>query len=207
MPLRLNLYHELQLQKKQKAYDPLKISVLVMVVAACIMAVYYFSILRVTMAAKDLLQSSSDEYKKLEVEEKAAKEKEVELITQKTNSEILEKRMEGRFYWPQLLEDIASCATPKIQIQKLSAESAGETGRVVVGLEGLVASLEPPRRSAEEFRTALISKFSSKYSRVAASFRKLDDSVETISFNGQNLKAVNYTINLEFFLSEANVKK
>lgn len=207
MPLRLNLYHELQLQKKQEAYDPLKISILVLIVASCIMAFYYFSILRVTTAAKTELQASAEEYKKLEAEEKVAKEKEVKLSAEKLNADLLEKKMEGRFYWPQLLVDIANCTTPKIQIQKLTAESTVDTGKVVVTVEGIVASAEPPRRSAEEFRIALIEKLSSTYKKVAAEFRTLEDSIQTIDFNGQSLKAVNYTINLEFFISASEVKK
>jgi len=201
MPLRLNLYHELHLQKKQKAYDPLKITFLVLIVTASVMAVYYFSILREKMAAVSTLKNKVAEYKELTIAETAAKTREVELNTQISNADFLVERMEKRFYWPGFLEELSKSITPKIQITTLNADAGKETNKVMVTIEGVIGSVEHPRISAGDFLKTISQKFSSKYKKVEVKFREgsIRDTPNTITLKtGEILKTATYTLEVQF---------
>jgi hypothetical protein len=203
MPLRINLYHEIHLQRKQDALDPLKISILVAIVACVIMALYYFAMLGVSAGKSNALSKAKSDFTAVEEPAKKAKERELALIAQKEEADFLVKNIEDRFYFAPFLEQFAGLVPPEIQIIKFSVDKPKDAnGLFTMNIDGVAAGSQHPRKTAEEFRQTLLDKITELYKRPGAKFRKLEDGEKQIKVGENQLGTAVFNIDVEFSLVE-----
>ena len=199
MALRINLYHEIQRARKEEQYDPLKISFMCLGLVGLCLAGWYFMRLRETVAVRDDHARQVAEIDRLKPLSAKAKTDEQQLKAKISLAESFSKRIEERFYWGPVLEQIASVIPPNIQVTKMSGDSnSGEIPRrISVSVEGVAAG-DQPRKEAEDVRLALNEVLGQKYKGVAASFRSLDDSIEKVHFDGRDLSTAFFAITINF---------
>ena len=198
MAIRLNLYHEVQSAKKRQQYDPLKLSMMGIGVIILGLAAYYFVEMGKTATAKDTYLGRKAEFDKLTPLVKAAKVREEELSKQTDTASVLRRRIERRFYWGPVLEQVISSVPPSVQLTKCNASVEGEVlRRCTILLDGIAAGSEP-RTVAEELRTAFENRLESQFKEVTASFKNLEDGTELVNFNGQKLRTAIFSITISF---------
>jgi hypothetical protein len=199
MALRINLYHEALRAKKQEQYDPLKLSIFGLIAIGIILAGWFFIELGKKSSAAGTLDEKRREYERLTPLEKMAQEQEAEYSKQIGVSEKLQKRMEERFYWAPVLEDITSLVPEYLQINKLAGDVTGDGLRTTkMMIEGIAAGDEP-WRAADEFRNAIAEKLGKKFRNVNAVFKgNIENSTDQVTLNGRTLKTVMFSINLSF---------
>jgi len=198
MALRINLYHEVLRAKRQEQFDPLKLSLLALIIVALFMAAYYGVQLKRTSDVRGIYSAQKAEFDKLEPLMKEAEKKEGELNKQIDLADKLTKRMEKRIYWAPLFENVMLVVPPNVQLMRLAGDSGREKGGIsMISVEGLAADIEP-RAVAESLRKAIVAKVSAKYPGAAATFKNLDDSPEHPVIDGRRLSAVVFTINFTF---------
>ena len=198
MALRINLYHEVLRAKRQEQYDPLKLSMMGLIVVAIGMAGYYFIQLKRTSDVRSALSAKTAEFAKLSPQQKEAEKKEAELNKQIDLAEKLTKRMEKRIYWAPLFESILAAVPANVQLTKLTCDTGREkSGISQMNIEGIAADLEP-RAVAEDLRKTIAERMVAKYPNATATFRNLDDSTEHLQVNGKRVAAVVFTISVTF---------
>ena len=198
MALRINLFHEVIRAKRQQQYDPLKLSMLGLIVVAVGMAGYYGVQLKRTSDARSALNVQKAEFDQLSPKAKAAESKEAELNTQIALAEKFTRRMEKRIYWAPLFESVMSAVPANVQLTRLACDSGREkSGTSVMSIEGIAADAEP-RTVAENLRKAVAVRVAAKYPNATATFRNLDDSTEHPIVNGRRVPAVVFSINVTF---------
>src|SRR3954451_7276396 len=152
MALHLNLFHEIERQKALNRRDPLKLSMYGLGVIAAGMAGYYVLQFAGAKSTANELARVEAEYKKLTPQAEAAVKLETELSATIKTSENLTKRIEGRFYWAEVLQTLSETVPPSVQITKLNGEVANDAVRHgTITIEGLSAGSEP-RKVAEDLR-------------------------------------------------------
>ncbi len=198
MALRINLYHEVLRAKRQEQYDPLKLSLLGLIVVAVGMAGYYFLQLKRTSDARSAFNTQNAEFERLDPQAKAAEKKEAELNKEIDLGDKLAKRMERRIYWAPLFESVLGAVPPNVQLTKLTCDTGREkSGNCQMNIEGIAADQEP-RAVAEDLRRAVAERVGTRYPNATATFRNLDDSSESLTVNGKRVAAVVFTINVTF---------
>jgi len=198
MALRINLYHEVLRAKRQEQYDPLKLSLIGLIVVVVGMAGYYVVQLKRTSDARTAFNVQKAEFDRLSPEQKEAEKKEAELNKQIDLAEKLTKRMEKRIYWAPLFESIMATVPPNVQLTKLTCDTGREKGGTSqMNIEGIAADHEP-RAVAEDLRKAIAERIAAKYPNATATFRNLDDSTEHLQVGGKRFAAVVFTINVAF---------
>lgn len=199
MALRLNLYHEVLRAKRQKQFDPLKISFLALLVIAIGMAGYYVVQFSRGSSAQSVSRAKKAEFDRLGPLARAAYDRELELTKKIDLSDRVNRKIEKRFYWAPVFESVAAVVPPSVQITKLSGDSKGtdNSRSCQFTMEGLAASQEP-RATAEELRRAIVERMSAKYPTAAATFRNLDEGGEPVRVNGQSLATAVFTIQVTF---------
>jgi len=198
MALRINLYHEVLRAKRQEQFDPLKLSLLALIIVALIMASYYGVQLKRTSDVRSVFSAQKAEFDKLEPKVKEAEKREVELTKQIDLAEKLAKRMEKRIYWAPLFESVMLSVPSNVQLTRLNCDSNREKGGVsAISIEGIAADVEP-RAVAESLRKAIVAKVAAKYPGAAATFKNLDDSTDHPVLDGRRVSAVLFTINVTF---------
>ena len=198
MALRINLFHEVLRAKRQEQYDPLKLSVLGLIVVAVGMAGYYFIQLKRTSDVRSAFHVQKAEFDRLSPQQKVAEKREGELNKQIEVAEKLTKRMEKRIYWAPLFESILAVVPGNVQITKLTCDTGREKGGTSqMNIEGFAAGQEP-RAVAEDLRKAIAERMVAKYPNATATFRNLDDSTERLQVGGQRVASVVFTINVTF---------
>ena len=203
MSLKINLYHEVLRTKKQRQYDPLKISILGLIVVAIGLAGYYFVALAQRRSVVAEYTAKQKEFDTLVPLAKAAKLREEELSNQISLAERLGKRIENRFYWAPVLEVVASSVPLNVQITKLGADIAQEAPRTCqISIDGLAAGAKP-RAVAEELRMALAEKFGQKFKGAITTFKSLDESNERVLLDGQMELTAVFSISITFPFSSA----
>lgn len=199
MALRINLFHEVIRAKRQEQFDPLKLSLLALIVVAVGMAGYYGVQLKRTSNVRGAYSAQKAEFDKLDPKAKEAEKKEAELNKQIDLAEKLTKRMEKRIYWAPLLESVMLAVPPNVQLTRLNCDAGRDKGGTsVMSIEGIAADVVEPRAVAENLRKALVARIAKKYPNAAATFKNLDDSTEHPVLNGQRVAAVVFTINITF---------
>jgi hypothetical protein len=174
------------------------------------MAAYYGVALSTTSSVLAKTSSKRAEYDKLVPKEKAAKREEDELTKQLAGADSLSKRIDDRFLWAPVLEQIASSIPLNVQITHMTGEMAADaTRKCTMVIEGIAAG-ETPRKVAEDMRADIEKKLAAKYvpvpvpggtpDKVAqiATFRSLDDGAEKITFGGKKLDTANFAIIVTF---------
>ena len=202
MPLQINLYHEVLLAKRHQQYDPLKLSLLGLIVIAIGLAGYYFVELAQKRSAVAAYEAKQKEFEHLAPLAKDAKIREDELSKQIGLAERLTKRIEGRFYWAPVFDLVAGAVPANVQITKLGADVTQDAPRTChMLLDGLAAGVQP-RAVAEELRTALVEKLGRKYKNATAIFKSLDESNEKALLNGKQVQTAVFSINISFVYSQ-----
>lgn len=198
MPLRLNLYHEVQKKAALKRRDPLKLSLFGLGAVAVCFAGYYFVQLGRSHGLNSELNRVKAEHAKLEPEAKAAKAREDEINAKIKVNELVERRIEDRFHWAPLLAQVVEVVPREVQLVKLSGESNMEAGRKCsLTIDGISAGTDP-RKIAEELRILVSERLGEKYRNVIATFRSLDDGTDSVAFEGKQLPTASFAINVAF---------
>lgn len=202
MALHLNLYHEAHKARALKRRDPLKLSIygLAAIVALC--AGYYGIEILKMHGINDRMAKAKAEFDAVEPKAKAALKREEQLIAQIKSSEQLVKRIENRFYWAPLLEQIMQVVPGEVQITRLGGDLTGEgLRRCTITLDGLSAGTDP-RRVAEDLRTAIAEKIGANYKNVTSNFRTLEDGTEVVMLDGKQLPTATFAINVQLYSGE-----
>ena len=199
MALYLNLYHEIQNQKLKRQRDPLKIAIMGLVLVAVGLVGWYFfrreSVNALTNQANQVLA----DLKKYDPQAAVAlKEHDTYQENIKLSDAIIHK-MENRFYWAPLLQQIVQVVPPEVQIIDLDAVlSPDGLKKVTLNVNGM-ATGDQPRAVAEDFRVALQNKLTAaQYRQPTAIFRSLDDGIESVQYQGKSMPTVNFVIDVTF---------
>jgi hypothetical protein len=138
------------------------------------------------------------EFDKLDPAAKAAKAREDELSAQLKSGNLLVKKVENRFYWAPLLEQIMQVVPREVQVTRLVGDLAGEGARrCTLSIDGLSAG-QDARNVAETLRTAIAEKISPNHKNVTSKFRMLEDGTEMAMLDGKQVPTATFAINVEF---------
>ena len=197
MALHLNLNHELERVRAERRRDPLKLTMIGLIVVAGLFAVQYFW----TMTKSALVTRERDklrnEFNSKDPMAKAAVIEEADLQKKMGNSERFQARIEGRFYWAPLVQLVIENVPGNIHITRLSGDvNADDPSKVQFKIEGLVAAAEA-RTTAEEFRQRFTQVLEKRYSNVNATFRHLEDGTETVAIEGKPMPTASFAINVQ----------
>lgn len=196
MALHLNLYHEVQKTRKLKRRDPLKLSMYGLGAVAALFAGYYMVELGRMHAMASELRTVQTQYNALEPKARAAKKREEEINLEIKKSELVGKRIEGRFYWAPVLEQVAQTVPREVQITRLVGEVTGDGARkCTLTLDGLSAGSDP-RKVAEDLRTNIAEKLGPKYKSVTSTFKTLEDGTEMVLLDGHQMATASFAINV-----------
>ena len=197
MALHLNLYHEVNTAKALKRRDPLKLSLYGLAAVIAGFASYYVLELVKLHHINGELAQVKGEFTKLEPLAKAAKKREEELNAQMKSGDLLVKKVENRFYWAPMLEQIMQVVPGEVQVTRLAGEITGDgLRRCSISLDGLSAGADA-RKVAEDLRTALAEKFSATFKNVTSKFRSLEDGTEMVMLDGKQVPTAMFAISLE----------
>jgi Tfp pilus assembly protein PilN len=117
-------------------------------------------------------------------------------------SERLVKRIEGRFYWAPVLEQLVPLVPAEVQITKLHGDVQGDQlKKCQMTIDGVSAGSDP-RKVAEELRQSIAESLSKRYKNVVASFRQLEDGADLVSLNGRNWPTATFAINVQLQTGE-----
>ena len=204
MALHINLYHEIQKQRQLQRRDPLKLSLFGLGAIVVCFAAFYGLQLGRTHGINMALSKTKAEFDKVEPVAKAAKKREEEINAQIQLNELLAKRLENRFYWAPMLEQLLQVVPREVQITRFAGDITGDGMRKCqIAIDGLSAGSDP-RRVAEELRTAIAEKLASnpKYKNVASNFKALDDGAENVALNGAQVPTASFAINISLATGE-----
>lgn len=202
MAIRLNLYHEVIKRKALKRRDPLKLSIYVLAAIAAICASWYFLQLLAMSRINDELAVQKAEFEKIEPTAKKAALRETELAAEADRSNLLEKRIEGRFYWAPVLAEIMQVVPRNVQITRMGGEVTGDgVRRCMISIDGLSAGADP-RKVAEDLRTAIAEKFAPNFKDVTSTFKMLEDGTELAVLDGQQMPTATFAINVQLYTGE-----
>ena len=199
MALHLNLYHEVTTAKALKRRDPLKLAMLGLAAVIAGFASYYVIELVKLHSINNSLATVKGEFTKLEPLAKIAKKREEELNAQMKSGDLLVKKVEGRFYWAPMLEQIMQVVPREVQVTRLAGDIAGEGVRhCTISLDGLSAGADA-RKVAEDLRTALAEKFTASYRNVTSKFRSLEDGTEMVMLDGKQVPTALFAISVDLY--------
>jgi Tfp pilus assembly protein PilN len=203
MALHLNLYHETARARQAKRRDPLKLSLYALAAIGAALAGYYFLQLSAMSDLSRELARKKAEYDAIEPEAKKAREREEELASTIKLSSTLVSRIEERFYWAPVLEQIVKVVPRQVQITRLSGDVQGDDlKRCTLTLDGISAGTDP-RKVAEDLRTAIADEFAKNYKDVSSTFRSLEDGKEMVKLDGQEQPTATFAINVQLSSGEA----
>ena len=202
MALHLNLYHEVQKAKQLQRRDPLKLSIYGLSAMAAAFAGYYFiEFGRLHSINSDLAKVQS-EFNEIEPLAKTAKLREEELSAEAKKGDAMTKRIENRFYWAPVLEQIANIVPHQVQIVRMAGDVSGDSVRkCAMTLDGLSAGVDP-RKVAEDLRTALAEKLGASYKSVTSNFKSLEDGTELVMLDGKQMPTATFAINVQLSTGE-----
>jgi hypothetical protein len=192
MPLQLNLLHEEILEQRQRQRDPLKLSIYAGIgIAALLVLNYLWTGYRV-LESKSRLNSVQSEWTKVEPKVTAAQKRAEELNGIISTTKTLDTYIDRRFYWAPLLEKVARCVTPNIQITALEGTVEDEKG-IAITLDGVAGGREP-RGVAEDFRQMLLEQIGKEQPSVKVEFKTLEDLDTTVSVGGNNVTTAHFVV-------------
>lgn len=198
MSLHLNLYHEVNKAKALKRRDPLKLTMYALSAVVAGFAGYYALQALKLHSLNSELATVKAEFDKLDPAAKTAKAREDELSAQLKSGNLLVKKVENRFYWAPLLEQIMQVVPREVQVTRLVGDLAGEGARrCTLSIDGLSAG-QDARNVAETLRTAIAEKISPNHKNVTSKFRMLEDGTEMAMLDGKQVPTATFAINVEF---------
>ena len=198
MAIYLNLYHEVQKQKLKRQRDPLKLAIMgLLVIAVGLVAWYFYRMEHVRSLEKEAGELITESHK-FDPQANDA-QKQVDAYDQDIKlSNAMIHKMENRFYWAPLLEQIVSAIPQDVQITGLDGSISSDGSKKVTLTVNGIATGSQPRAVAEELRVALQSKLSSQYHQPTAIFRSLEDGAEPVQFQGKSSPTVLFLIDVTF---------
>ncbi len=203
MALHIDLYHEIRAQQLARKRDPLKITMLAMIVLAIGLIAYYGFRLQQVSRLRGKSAQLENEWKLMADKQDKAKAREAELNAQIKLAETLVQRIEGRFFWAPVLGQILQTVPNDVQIVKFEGDSTGDQSkRCNIVLHGISVGDEP-RTVAETLRTTLATNYSRQFPKAIAVFKALEDSIETVQASGKKRASANFAISLELPRPEA----
>src|ERR1051326_2214806 len=183
MPLQLNLLHEEILEQRQRKRDPLKLSLFAAIGLGALLVLNYLWVGYRVLESKSRLNAAQAEWDKIEPKVTAAQKRSDELNGIIATTNALNNYIETRFYWAPLLEKVAHCVTPNVQITALEGMVEEEKGLVTVTLDGIAGGREP-RGVAEDFRQMLLEQVGKEQPTVKVEFKTLEDLDNTVAVGG-----------------------
>lgn len=197
MALHLNLHHEIQKARKLQRRDPLKLAIYAIAGVAGIFAIMYFLQLGRTHSTRQELAAAQAQFATIDPQAKAAKALEDELTIQIKKGEAATRRMEDRFYWASVLDQLARVVPAEVQVTQLTGDVDIAGGhKCTLTLIGIAAGSDP-RRVAEDFRTEIAEKLAANYQSVSSTFKNLDDGIDTVLLNGKSTPTATFAISVQ----------
>jgi Tfp pilus assembly protein PilN len=196
MALHINLFHEIEKARQLKRRDPLKLSMYGLSAIAAGFALFYFIQLGRNHVLRGQLSTAQAKFREIEPKAKAAKKLEDELNVEVKKGEAIAQRIEKRFYWAPLLEQLAQVVPREIQITRLIGDVTGDKSRKCALMIDGISTGTDPRRTAEDLRTAIAEKFAPNYHSVTSTFKSLDDGSELVMLDGKQLPTATFAINI-----------
>ena len=193
MPLQLNLLHEEILQQRQRQRDPLKLSLYAAIGLGALLILNYLWTGYRVLEGKSRLNSIQAEWGKIEPKVTEAQKRSDELNGIISTTNALDGYIENRFYWAPLLEKVAHCVTPNIQITALEGIVEEDKGLATVTLDGVAGGREP-RGVAEDFRQMLLEQVGKEQPTVKVEFKTLEDLDTTVSVGGNNVTTAHFVV-------------
>jgi hypothetical protein len=192
MPLQLNLLHEEILEQRQRQRDPLKLSIYAGIGLAILLVLNYLWTGYRVLESKSRLNAVQSEWAKVEPKVTAAQKRTEELNGIISTTNALDAFIDRRFYWAPLLEKVAHCVTPNIQITDLEGAIEDERG-ITITLDGVAGGREP-RGVAEDFRQMLLEQIGKEQPSVKVEFKTLEDLDTTVSVGGNNVTTAHFIV-------------
>ena len=199
MPLQLNLLHEEFLQQRQRQRDPLKLTAYFGAGIAVLLACNYLWTGYRVIALKSRASSIQHEWEKIEPQVIAAQKRADELSGIIGTTKSLDGMIDGRFYWAPILEKIARCVTPNVQVMGLDGvvlENEENRG-VTITLDGIAGGREP-REVAEDFRQMLLEQIGKQHPQVAVDFKLLEDTDAAVTVSGNSVPTARFVVAVAF---------
>ena len=192
MPLQLNLLHEEILEQRQRQRDPLKLSIYAGIGLAALLVLNYLWTGYRVLESKRRLNLVQSEWATVEPKVAAAQKRTEELNGIISTTKALDGLIDRRFYWAPLLEKVAHCVTPNIQITALEGAVEDERG-ISITLDGVAGGREP-RGVAEDFRQMLLEQIGKEEPSVKVEFKTLEDLDTTVSVGGNNVTTAHFIV-------------
>lgn len=198
MALYLNLYHEVQNQKLKRQRDPFKIAIAAALMVAVGFIGYYLWRVEVVKRARSAAAQIQSDWGKLEPKFKEAEAQKQEYEQNIALADILTHRIENRFYWAPLIQQIVEVVPQEVQVTALDGSlSTDGTKKVSLSISGLAADPQP-RAVAERLRIAIQNKLSSQYRQATATFVSLEDGAEPVVVQGHSVPTATFVIGVTF---------
>jgi hypothetical protein len=192
MPLQLNLLHEEILEHRQRQRDPLKLSVYAGVGIGALLALNYLWTGYRVLEGKSRLNAVQNEWAEIEPKVSAAQKRFEELSGIISTTQTLDGFIDTRFYWAPMLEKVARCVTPNVQITGFDGSVEDEKG-VTIMLDGVAGGREP-RGVAEDFRQMLLEQIGKEQPSVKVEFRTLEDLDTMVSVGGNSVPTAHFVV-------------
>lgn len=192
MPLQLNLLHEEILEQRQRQRDPLKLSMYAGIGLAVLLVLNYLWTGYRVLESRSRLNAVQSEWAKVEPKVTAAQKRTEELNGIISTTNALDGFIDRRFYWAPLLEKVAHCVTPNIQITALEGAAEDDKG-VTITLDGVAGGREP-RGVAEDFRQMLLEQIGKEQPSVRVEFKSLEDLDTTVPLSGDNVTTAHFIV-------------
>jgi len=192
MPLQLNLLHEEILQQRQRKRDPLKLSIYAGIGLGALLVLNYLWTGYRVLEGKSHLNWVQSEWSKIEPKVTAAQKRAEELNGIISTTKTLDTYIDRRFYWAPMLEKVAHCVTPNIQITALEGAVEDDKG-ITITLDGVAGGREP-RGVAEDFRQMLLEQIGKEQPTVKVEFKTLEDLDTTVSVGGNNVTTAHFVV-------------
>jgi hypothetical protein len=197
MALHLNLYHEIQKQKRERQRDPLRLGLMALGAIVAVFVLYYVVRLGQTQVINSRLAAANSEWMKLEPKCKQADSRIESLTKSLALGEALTQRIENRFYWAPVLDRLLQAVPSEVQLSRFDGGVVVDEKTLSnITIAGNCVGKEP-RKVAEELRTSLTGKMTDKFKSARASFQALDDAVESAQLDGKSLPTASFIIRLD----------
>jgi hypothetical protein len=193
MALELNLLHETIQEQKQRQRDPLKIGTLVLCVIGVALAAYYMWNGYQVLEIKGRLTAVERDWAKVEPKVTAAQKRSAELNDIISSTNVLEKMIEGRFYWATFLQHVSKCIAPNTQLTNVNGLALEDNKGVTATLEGVAAGREA-RAAAEDLRQMLSEQLGKSYTDVVVEFKSLEDLDTIVNVAGANVPMARFVL-------------
>ena len=144
------------------------------------------------LESKRRLNLVESEWAKVEPKVTAAQKRTEELNGIINTTKALDGFIDRRFYWAPVLEKVAHCVTPNIQITALEGTVEEERG-ISITLDGVAGGREP-RGVAEDFRQMLLEQIGKEQPSVKVEFKVLEDLDTTVSVGGNSVTTAHFVV-------------